>query len=437
MSNNGLSLEIDLYDKQAFTIVASNKRINIWEGAVRSGKTIGSILRWCYFIERQAPKSGSLAMVGKTQTALVRNILDPMMAMFPNDTDWKRGTGEFTFRGRNIEIIGANDERAQEKIRGRTMAGVYGDEITLWPESFWVMMLSRLSVKGAKFFGTTNPDSPYHYLKKNYIDRKDELDMSVFHFKLEDNEGLDPDYVHNLKTEYTGLWYKRFIDGLWVQAEGAIYDMYDPDIHVIDCQEKVGYGKPHPGLIPSPLGHGMLHDGAPWKYFIAIDYGTSNPCVFGLFAYKQGKPPCYLVREYYYDSQKEGRQKTDNQYADDLQAFIGEKIKPQAVYVDPSSTSFIVELKRRGLNVIEAKNDVIPGIRFVSTLIRDNLFYIDKTCINTQEEFSGYVWDAKAQEKGEDKPIKFKDHAPDMVRYGLYTHFFREAPLIYKGFNLN
>lgn len=424
-----------LSDKQLDSIIDSDARMNIWEGAVRSGKTIASIGRWIEYIENDVPQGGTLAMIGKTQTALQRNILDPIMNFFPGVCDFKRGTGEFTFKGKTIEILGANDERAQERIRGRTMAGAYCDEISLWPESFWTMLLSRLSVRGAKLFGTTNPDSPYHWLKKDFIDREGDLNIKTFHFTLDDNPGLDPEYVNSLKKEYTGLWYRRFIDGLWVQAEGAIYDMFDPDKHVIKCATKLGFmGKdflsdtmarnPLAGVRPAPL-----------RYFVACDYGTANATTFGLFGYRGNAPPVYLLKEYYYDGRKSGRSKTDSEYADDLIEFLGVLRTKVQIYVDPSALSFITELRSRGLHIMEAQNSVLDGIRFTGSLLRDNQFFIDEDCKMSIEEMQGYVWDDKAQKKGIDQPIKVHDHTCDMIRYGLFSHFYKKGNLIVAGCN--
>jgi len=425
----------NLSEKQLMSIVQSTSRINIWEGAVRSGKTIASIFRWLEFLRNNPPQGGTFAMIGKTQTSIQRNILDPIMDFFPGVCKFNRGTGEFYFKDMMIEVIGANDERAQDKIRGRTMAGAYGDEVSLWPESFWTMLLSRLSVRGAKFFGTTNPDSPYHYLKKDYIDRTGDLDISVFHFTLPDNPALDPRYVANLKKEYTGLWYKRFIEGLWVQAEGAIYDMFDTSRHVIDVTQALPVNID--GLTnqnPARKWVGMPAQ-KPIKYFVAIDYGTANATVFGLFAHRGDAPPVYLLKEYYYDGRKTGRQKTDSEYADDLLDFIGPLRGKIAVYIDPSALSFITEVKKRGIYVCEAKNAVIDGIRFVGDMLRNDLFKMDTKCIMTQEELQGYIWDEKAQRKGEDKPVKERDHACDMVRYGLFSHFYKRGNTVVAGFN--
>lgn len=200
-------------DKAEYSLEESNSRLNIWEGSVRSGKTISSIVRWIMFL-RQAPKNANLLMAAKTERSLKRNILDVMTEMLGQKAvDYRFGTGEAKIMGRTVYVAGAVDERSQEKIRGVTLSGAYCDEITLFPESFWIMLLSRLSDPGAKLFGTTNPDSVTHWFKRNYLDRArtgpddfSGLDIKRFHFTLEDNPTLDPEYVAALKKEYTGVW---------------------------------------------------------------------------------------------------------------------------------------------------------------------------------------------------------------------------------------
>jgi len=395
--------------KQVGSVKESNSRINIWDGAVRSGKTVASYHRWARYVfayEDAAP----LIMAGKTNRTLERNIIQPMI----RDTGdpgakYFKGSQIFELYGRKIECVGANDERAEEKIRGLTAGGAYGDEVTLWPQSFFKMLMSRLSVPGSKFFGTTNPDGPYHWLLTDYLERTG-LDLRRFRFTLDDNaQNLDPAYLAAIKKEYTGLWYKRFILGMWCQAEGVVYDAFDEEKHVAEAKE--------PGRFR----------------FAAIDYGTTNPCVFGMFAHN-GKLPANLIREYYHDSKKTGRQKTDAEYADDFKAFCG-RDKPSQVYVDPSAASFIAELRKRGVNVVHAKNDVLDGIRFVSGCLTSGSFTVSPECKETIREFQAYVWDEKAQAKGEDKPIKRDDHCMDMIRYGLFSHFFRRYPVLIAGFN--
>lgn len=341
-------------------------------------------------------------MVGKTERTFKRNIFDLLEKILGQSLDYNRGTGEIKIGERLIYVAGASDERSEGKIRGLTLAGAYGDEVTLWPESFFHMMISRMSIDKAKFFGTTNTDSPFHWLKKNYID-KEGPDVKEFKFKLEDNSHLPEAYVTNLKKSYTGVWKQRFIDGLWVLAEGSIYPMWDPDKHFI--------------LIPVPDIN--THQ----KYIVGIDYGITNPTVFQLIRFDSGhgRSPSniYLIKEGYCDAQG----MTDGMLADQFNRFM-EGIRPELVYVDPSAKSFINELRmRRQWNIVEANNEVIPGIQCVSNMLEAGNLYIGNTCIYTAAEFGSYCWDQNAQLRGEDKPVKRADHCMDALRYALYSHF--------------
>jgi PBSX family phage terminase large subunit len=379
-------------------------RINLWEGAVRSGKTVSSLMRWVEYVS-DAP-AGDLLMVGKTLRTLHRNVLRPLGDFLgPRSMQLSLGAGEGTILGRPVYLVGANDERSEGKIRGMTIAGAYGDEVTLWPESFFTMLLSRLSVAGAKFFGTTNPDGPFHWLKRGYLDRAELVDsgsLASWRFTIDDNPHLDPDFVASLKREYTGLWYKRFILGLWVLAEGAVYDQFNQERHALEGP-------------PFPVHH----------LIAGVDYGTTNPCTFGLYGLPfgwQSDRRAHLLREYRWDSASRGRQLTDAEYADAFVEFLGDD-HPARTYVDPSAASFIQELRSRGFAVLPADNDVLSGIRYVSGMLTAGRYTLDRACTHTVEEFGAYVWDPRAAQRGEDAPLKRYDHAMDRDRYALYSHF--------------
>jgi len=385
--------------KQKDSIVGSRRRLNIWEGSVRSGKTVASILSWLYFM--CVGPVGELMMVGRTERTLKRNVLDPILDYLGSaECRVIQGSGEAWIMGRRVYLAGANDARSEMKIRGVTLAGAYGDEITTWPESFWTMLLSRMSIPGAKFYGTTNPDSPYHWLKTDYLDRRNELDMGVWHFTIDDNPYLDPKYVESLKAEYTGLWYQRYVLGLWVLAEGVVYDMWREDKHVWE----------------KPLYLAQ-------EYYLSVDYGTGNPTVFGLFGVNGEQS--WMEQEYYYDASRSGRQKTDSEYVTDLRYFLGD-IRPKAILVDPSAASFKTQLRRAGYPMVQdANNDVVDGIRTQATLLGAGKYHVCRNCKETIREYGGYVWDAKAQEKGQDRPMKQSDHTKDAERYFLQTVFGR------------
>lgn len=406
---------LSLFKKQRFSYWNSNKRINIWAGAVRAGKTVASIWRWIKFIGEAPP--GDLIMTGKTNGSLYRNIIRPLYDLVGDDMHYssKHDSRVLSLWDREIFCFGANDESSEGKIRGMTVAGGYGDELTLWPKSFFNMHLSRMSVRGAKFFGSTNPDNPNHWLKTDIINRREELDANVFNFEIDDNDSrnggfLPPEFIDALKKEYVGLWHRRFIKGEWCVAEGAVYDFFDEAIH---C----GYRAPK----------------AKW-YLVSVDYATGNPTSFGLYGVNPlTRPKIWRERGYFWDSRKEGRQKTDKDYSNDMRIFLnwdgieeGEKIVPRKIYVDPSAGSFKLQLKRDGFTgVADANNDVLDGIRTQAKMLQCGEYTIirhksNQPCI---DEYYGYVWDDKAAGRGEDKPLKTSDHTKDEERYVLHSEY--------------
>lgn len=314
------------------------------------------------------------------------------------------GKGEATLYGRILHIVGANDERAAHKLQGSTVAGAYVDEITVLPEPVFEMLKSRLSVSGARLYGTTNPDSPFHWFKKKFLERSSELDIKSWNFRLEDNPSLDPVFVKNIKKEYQGLWHRRYIEGEWVLAEGTIFDFFDRDAHTIDYPP-----------------------GAAQHYIVGVDYGTHNPTAFSMVGYSEKTfPNRWLEKEYYWDSKTTLRQKTDTEYAEDLKKFI-KGYNVRTIYLDPSALSFKVELQRQGFaNVVDAENDVLDGIRHHSLLLSNGTFKVCRNCTKTIEEYQTYRWDEKSSARGEDKPRKDNDHCLDSLRYALYTEWFRK-----------
>ncbi|WP_042400174.1 PBSX family phage terminase large subunit [Streptacidiphilus carbonis] len=405
----------------------ADARINLWEGSVRSSKTVSSLMRWLKFV-REAPP-GNLLMTGKTERTLKRNVIDVLTEWLgPSRCKLIAGSGELWLLGRRVYVAGANDERAQEKIRGLTLVGAYADEVSTLPESYWSMLLTRLSVDGAKLFGTTNPDSPAHWLLKDYLQRsstwldhsgqllrsegEDRLDLARFSFRLADNPYLSTAYIDALSSEFTGLWRKRFIEGLWVAAEGAIYDMWDEQRHVVD-------------IIP-PISQWLC---------AAIDYGTSNPLHAVLLGLGTDSR-LYVVSEWRHDSRQAHRQMTDAEYTERVREWLQEVpvpasrrpdgtwlrgVQPRYMIVDPSAASFRVQLHREGMNPVAGNNAVLDGIRTVSSLMAAGRLKVSRDCPALLAEIPGYAWDDKAARKGEDKPIKMADHGLDALRYAVMT----------------
>lgn len=392
-----------LSNKQIEAFQKSKSRINIFEGPVRAGKSFIALLRWIEFC-RTGPR-GPLVICGRTDKTIKRNIINPLQELVGDAVKYSIGKGEVQMFDRTMYVIGANDDRAEAKIRGSEFAGALIDELTLLPENFCKMLLSRLSIPKAALFASTNPDSPFHWVKSDIIDREKELNCSVFSFSIDDNPALGEEYKKELKKEYQGLWYKRYIEGKWVIAEGAVYDFFDEDINVIK--------------MPNSTAN---------YYIVGIDYGTTNPCVFVMIGYNPSSyPNMWLEKEYVYDSKKHMRQKSDYEYAKDLIGFI-DGFNVEAIYIDPSAASFKQELRRNSVNHIkDAINDVVPGIRYQGQLLTNGTYKICSNCVETIKEYTNYVWDGKASARGEDKPVKQHDHTKDAERYALYTHFFERT----------
>ncbi|MGH3745798.1 MAG: PBSX family phage terminase large subunit [Micromonosporaceae bacterium] len=423
-----------LTGKALESVRLATHRLNIWDGSVRSSKTISSLVAWLKFVRESPP--GNLLMVGKTERTLKRNVIDPLIEMLgPRRCRYNAGVGELQLLGRKIYVAGAHDEAAKDKIKGLTLLGAYCDELTTMPESFWSMLLTRLSEPGARLLATTNPEGPTHWLKRDYLNRAAlhltldgrtahaeaaTLDLARFSFKLADNPNLSADYLASLEAEFVGLWRKRYILGEWAIAEGAIYDMFD-DGHIVD-------------LLP-PIDRWIS---------AGVDYGTTNPfsaVMLGVGGDADNRR-LYVVSEYRYDSRAARRQLTDSEYSERMTTWLAgiqrpheqgrtAGVTPERIYVDPSAASFMTQLWRdRVANVAHADNDVLDGIRTTSTLFAQDRLKIHSSCRALLDELPGYAWDPKATAKGEDKPLKVDDHGPDAVRYAAHSSAWVWRPMI-------
>ena len=397
--------------KQLDFIKNSTARLCICDGAVRSGKTIACNVRWLTYIAT-GPK-GDLALCGKTRDTLQRNVLNTLFDIIGDKNyNWvNKQAGELNLLGRRCYCFGAANEEAESKIRGATFAGALCDEANLYPKNFWQQLLARLSVPGAQCFANCNPDSPQHYMYVDYITNDKVTNKQRWRFLMDDNLSLDPAYIASLKSEYSGVWYKRMIEGEWVAAEGLIYDMFDTNIHVKD----------------NAMQYASCADTA-ITWIVACDYGTSSVMSWGLYAIT----PFGLVikkKEYYYDARlpENRKQKTDAEFVKDFVNWLDGEAYPWAVYCDPSASSWKEELRRHGYRVMNARNDVIDGIRYVGSMLSTRRYIIDSSCVNTIREYQSYVWDDKAQELGVDKPLKQNDHAVDTDRYALTSSDVRNV----------
>jgi PBSX family phage terminase large subunit len=402
-----------LSPKQVDSIIEAVAFFNVWEGSVRSGKTIASLLRWLDYVA-DPPQGGELVMVGRTRDSLARNVFGPLtnpnvFGPLARDIHYTSGAPTASVLGRTVHCIGANDAQAEPKVRGLTCSGAYGDELTTLPKAFVDQLTARCSVPDSKIFGTTNPDNPQHWLRKEYLLRPRENRLRSWHFQLDDNPGLDDAYKARIKASHRGLFYKRNVQGLWVMAEGAIYEAFDEAEHVVDTLPEMR------------------------RYWIGMDYGTVNATsVILLGEGVDGR--LYACAEWRHDSRQAQRQMTDAQYSAAIRAWLADYrppgapatapkgVTPEWSFVDPSAASFITQAYEDGFpNLARASNEVVDGIRSVASLLAAGLLRIHRSCTGLLDELPGYVWDEKAAEKGEDKPVKINDHSVDALRYVVHS----------------
>lgn len=374
----------------------------ICDGAVRSGKT--SIMSIAFVLWMMAGfDNQNFAFCGKTVGTVERNIIGPLLNvryLTDNyDLQYSRSTRVLTVRrGRKqnrVYLFGGKDESSYMLIQGITLAGVLMDEVALMPKSFVDQALARCSVPGSKYWFNCNPASPAHWFRQEWILQPAKHNALHLHFLLDDNPGLSDTIKERYRTMYSGVFFERYIMGRWVMAEGTIYSMYDPTDNVYTDQ-----------TAPVDMA---------WRSTrtIAIDYGTTNPTRY-LDIYDDGEI-IRVHREYDWDSRQHLRQKTDAEYADDLEAFTAGE--PLTIIVDPSAASFIAELRSRGMYVIPANNDVMDGIRKTATLLQRRQIQVNDQCRTVLDEFGAYVWDDKAAARGEERPVKQFDHSMDALRY--------------------
>ncbi|WDF83622.1 PBSX family phage terminase large subunit [Lacticaseibacillus pabuli] len=374
----------------------------ICDGAVRSGKTFSMSLGYVFWsmIMFDGQQFG---IAGKTIGSLRRNVIRPLtgalstigMSVIDHRSD---NMIEVAFDGvtNYFYLFGGKDESSQDLVQGITLAGFFFDEVALMPESFVNQATARVSVEGGRFWFNCNPAGPYHWFKQQWIDEADQKKALRVHFTMRDNPSLTADVIDRYEHLYSGVFYKRYIQGLWVMADGIIYSNFDETTMVKE-----------------------LPDGAvPDESWVSCDYGTMNATTFALWQHWDNA--WYCTDEFYHSGREAGHQRTDAQYADNMEEFYqhnGLDKKSVRIILDPSAKSFRTELRQRGFSTRHARNNVLDGIREMMTLMSNGVMYWSKKCVNTFKEFNSYMWDEKAADRGEDKPIKQNDHAMDRDRY--------------------
>lgn len=398
-----------------------NYKHRLVEGAVRSAKSFTCNDIAIKEIQSLPPcdvlVSGySISSVARNVLAEWKNAINPpgnKRDLFKRHTDAKDDYLTIDWRGlrgKKFYVRGAGKENDFKQIQGATFGYWYADELARHTESFFDMAFTRMSPPWARSLWTTNADTPFHFVKKRLIDDVDMHESGLLNhwtFFLKDNPSLTPEYIKALEQMYTGVFYRRYILSQWVLAEGVIYDFFTEDDNVLKTKD-----------VPEAE-----------HYVLGIDYGTGNPTAFILFGVNQNtRPMIWAEREWYYDSKEHQRQMTDDEYSACLKRFCEDWIPPQkrlsGIYVDPSAASFKAQMRKDGfLFINDADNDVLNGIRTQAVMLKSGLYAVSENCPQTIKDYSAYMWDERAQLRGEDKPVKQHDHTKDAERYPLHTLF--------------
>ena len=371
----------------------------ICDGAVRSGKTLCmglSFVCWAMASFRGA----QFAFCGKSVVSLRRNLLQELTPTL-EELGFRcreRRSENLVIIGRSgrenrFYLMGGKDEGSAAFIQGVTLAGVLLVRAALMPRSFVEQAIARCSVQGSRLWFNCNPEGPQHWFYQEWILKRETRNALYLHFTMEDNPSLSARIRQRYRSSYSGAFYRRFILGEWTAAKGLVYDFFDPARDAV----------PRPG-------------GKMEQYVISVDYGTANPCSFGLWGLREGV--WYRMEEYYYASRKTGVQLTDQEYVRALQALAdGREIR--SVVADPSAASFITALRQAGFHVVKANNDVLSGIRITADLLKRGRIAICEGCEDCLREIAMYRWSEETE--GRDAPHKDNDHAMDDMRYFAVT----------------
>ena len=367
----------------------------ICDGSIRSGKTVSMAVGFILWSMSRF-NGQTFGICGRTIQSLRRNVIIHLSDWVPPDLHIEEKQQEHKLivsdgcgRENVYYLFGGRDESSYTLVQGITLAGALLDEVALMPQSFVEQVTARCSVDGSKLWFNCNPGGPEHWFNKKWVLAAKEMNALHVHFTMSDNLSLAPKIRKRYERMYTGVFYQRYILGLWVLAEGLVYDFGEANI-TDDCPE-----------------------GA--EYYISVDYGTRNPCSAGLWSVTGDK--AVRIKEYYYSGRESNRNKTDEEHCDAIEDLArGYMIK--RVIVDPSAASFITSLKKRKFKVLAANNNVLDGIRRTATYLKDGNIKIHRSCVDSIREFGLYCWDEK---KNDDSVVKENDHAMDDIRYFCNT----------------
>ena len=394
-----------LSDKAYDFFINSNAFINIAHGSVRSSKTITATMRFIEYVMTSPHKK--FLITGKTRDTVKRNIIDDLLMMLEGQIDYSyhHFDGVLQIGDNTVHVIGLSDEGATSRVQGLTVGGWYADEVAVCPESAVKMCISRCSLPDSQIFWTLNPDSPYHYLYREYITNdklKEKGIVKVWHFNLDDNIHLTEEYKDNLKELYSAseVQYKRYILGLWVIAEGLIYTGFNTNDNIFrEVPERID------------------------EINISSDYGVSHATVFSVIGiqYNPDGNKYYLLEESYHSGDETGIYQTDGERVEDI-LRLQDKYNPRTLFLSHDASSLMVECEKDSrirMELIKYNPDVYEDINTINNLFEQNRFLIHESCVNTIRQLQTYAWNAKAAARGKEEPLKLDDDCVDAFRGGI------------------
>ena len=394
-----------------------DKKHTLLIGSVRSSKTFTAhIAKNIVQLSRyELPVNAKRIMSGSTKQTFYRNVLIDLQTIVGKENfHYNSASGELQLFNSQWFVIGARDEVSYKQVLGATVGLWLGDEVVEYPDSFLSQMWMRMSLPGSRSYLTTNPGNPYQYLKKDVIDSPEfRKRMEVIHFTLDDNPNISAADKADIIASQKGVFKLRYIDGLWVVAEGSIYrDSWNELENLFDGIVEIDGRSVQ--LADEPRG--LRAAGGHVDHWYSVDAGVDH--VQSHLEYYDDGEVVWVTREQRWDSRVEMRQKTDRQYVDDLIAFGAEK---HQIIMPPEAASLKAEAVQRGLWVTDADNSVNEGIHTVSTLLASRRLRLSKTgCPELVKRVPNYAWDSKAAKFGNEKPLKVEDDDNDSLRYGVH-----------------
>jgi PBSX family phage terminase large subunit len=401
---------------------ASKRKLALWYGSVSAGKTVISL--WAFLLAIiAAPRTGIIVIVGGSLQTIYQNIfvLFQNTAIFgsiiSNQIHYTPGATSATILGREVLLVGAKDAKAVGRIQGATVVLAYVDEAALLPEEFWNMLVSRLRVDGARLLATMNPASMNHWIRKKWILQGAEKNLISFHFTMRDNPNLSAEYIADMEASYSGVFYDRMIRGLWTNAAGAVYPMWNPAVHQIRFNDMP--------RLDTIVGVGM-------------DYGTTNATTAVMLGRTaEPQPRLVLMDEWGWNSREKGYTLSDLELSKRFRGWLPKEhtpypsnLVPEFLFRDPSAASFAKQLADDGVMTWPAVNDVLPGIQTIGNLLDTKKLIVTDRCENWLSEVTEYRWSEKATDNGDDEVVKEDDHWLDGSRYVVQSTKHMWSPFV-------